>query len=139
MQAKDGIRVTERIFYMKYYSEDHVWVEIRGDEATVGISQHAIDELGEISYIELPLEDEDIIVGDDIGLLESASDEIVIYSPLSGTIMAVNEELETEPALINDAPEEKGWICKITNIDESELDDMMNETSYRKFLRSLKK
>ena len=139
MYAKDGIRVTERIFYMKYYSEDHVWVEIRGDEATVGISQHAIDELGEISYIELPLEDEDIIVGDDIGLLESASDEIVIYSPLSGTIMAVNEELETEPALINDAPEEKGWIFKISNIDDSELDDMMNETGYRKFLRSLKK
>lgn len=122
---------------MKYYSEDHVWVEIRGDEATVGISQHAIDELGEISYIELPLEDEDIIVGDDIGLLESVTDEINIYSPLSGTIMAVNEELENDPALINDSPEEKGWICKIRNIDDSELDDMMNETGYRKFLRSL--
>ena len=54
---------------MKYFTEDHVWVEIRGDEATVGISQHAADELGDIDYIELPLEDEDVIVGDDIGLL----------------------------------------------------------------------
>ncbi|MBO5722217.1 MAG: glycine cleavage system protein H, partial [Lentisphaeria bacterium] len=53
--------------------------------------------------------------------------------------VAVNEELESEPSLINDSPEEKGWICKIDNIDDSELDDMMNETSYRKFLRSLKK
>ena len=124
---------------MKYYTEDHVWVEIRGDEATVGMSQHAIDELGEINYIELPMEDEDIIVGDDIGLLESLENSHSIYAPLSGTIVAVNEELESEPSLINDSPEENGWICKIDNIDDSELDDMMNETSYRKFLRSLKK
>ena len=124
---------------MKYYTEDHVWVEIRGDEATMGISQHAVDELGEIDYIELPLEDEDIIVGDDIGLLESTQDSLSIYAPLSGTIVAVNDELESEPTLINDSPEEKGWICKIENIDDSELADMMNETSYRKYLRSLKR
>ena len=124
---------------MKYYTEDHVWVEIRGDEATVGISQYAVDELGEIDYIELPLEDEDIIVGDDIGLLESASDSLSIYAPLSGTIVAVNEELESEPTLINESPEEKGWICKINNIDDSELADMMNETSYKKHLRTINK
>ena len=124
---------------MKYYTEDHVWVEIRGDEATIGISQYAVDELGDIEYIELPLEDEDIIVGDDIGLLESNKESIRIYAPLSGTITAVNEELESEPTLISDAPEEKGWICKISNIDDSELDDMMNETSYKKFLRTLNK
>lgn len=124
---------------MKYYTEDHVWVQIRGDEATVGMSQYAIDDMGEINYIELPMEDEDIIVGDDIGLLESLENTHSIYAPLSGTITAVNEELENDPALINDSPEEKGWICKINNIDDSELDDMMNETSYRKFLRSLKK
>ena len=86
---------------MKYYSEDHVWVEIRGDEATVGISQYAIDEMGEVSGIELPPEDEDIIVGDDIGLLEFAGDEMTIYAPLSGTIEAVNDDLENSPELIN--------------------------------------
>ncbi len=122
---------------MKYFTEDHVWVEIRGDEATVGMSQHAVDELGDIDYIELPLEDEDVIVGDDIGLLESTKDSLSIYAPLSGTIVAVNEELESDPALITDSPEEKGWICKINNIDDSELADMMNETSYKKHLRSL--
>lgn len=124
---------------MKYYSEDHVWVEIRGDEATVGISQYAIDEMGEVSGIELPPEDEDIIVGDDIGLLEFAGDEMTIYAPLSGTIEAVNDDLENSPELINDSPEDKGWFCKITNFDDSELADMMNETSYRKYLRSLKR
>lgn len=124
---------------MKYYTEDHIWVEIRGDEATVGISQHAVDEMGDISGIELPPEDEDIIVGDDIGALEFINDDMTIYAPLSGTIVAVNEELENDPGLINDSPEDKGWICKISNIDDSELDDMMNETGYRKFLRSLKR
>ena len=123
---------------MKYYTEDHIWVEVRGDEATVGVSQYAIDELGEIDYLELPLEDEDVIVGDDIGLLESLSDSLSIYAPVSGTIVSVNDELENDPSLISDSPEEKGWICKISNIDNSELDDMMNETSYRKFLRSIK-
>ena len=123
---------------MKYYSEDHIWVEIRGEEATVGISQYAVDELGEIEYIELPMEDEDVIVGEDIGLLESSANSQSIYAPLSGTIIAVNEELESDPVLINDSPEEKGWICKMTNIDDSELADMMDETFYRKYLRSLK-
>ena len=124
---------------MKYFTEDHVWVEIRGDEATVGISQHAADELGDIDYIELPLEDEDVIVGDDIGLLESTVDSMAIYAPLSGTILAVNEELENEPSLISEFPEDKGWICKINNIDDSELDDMMNEVSYKKYLRTMNK
>ena len=122
---------------MKYYSEDHIWVEIRGEEATVGISQYAVDELGEIEYIELPMEDEDVIVGEDIGLLESSANSQSIYAPISGTIIAVNEELESDPSLLTECPEEKGWICKINNIDDSELADMMNETSYKKHLRSL--
>lgn len=124
---------------MKYYTEDHVWVEIRGDEATVGISQYAIDELGEVQGMELPPEDEDVIVGDDIGLLEFADDDVTIYTPLSGTIVSVNDDLENTPELIDESPEDKGWLCKIANIDESELADMMNETSYRKYLRSLKR
>ncbi|MBE6367610.1 MAG: glycine cleavage system protein GcvH [Lentisphaerae bacterium] len=124
---------------MKYYTEDHIWVEIRGEEATVGISSHAAEEMGDIDYIELPLEDEDVIVGDEIGLVESNVDSMEIYAPISGTIVAVNDELESEPALISDSPEEKGWICKMTNIDDSELDDMMDSTFYRKYLRSLKR
>ena len=128
---------TAKGFFMKYYTEDHVWVEIRGDEATVGISQYAIDEFGDVHGLELPPDDEDVIVGDDIGLLEFASEEITIYSPLSGTIVSVNDDLENTPELINESPEDKGFLCKITNIDDSDLADMMNETSYRKYLRSL--
>ena len=122
---------------MKYYTEDHIWVEIRGDEATVGIAQYIIDEFGDVHGLELPPDDEDVIVGDDIGLIEFAAEEITIYSPLSGTIVSVNDDLENTPELINESPEDKGFLCKITNIDDSELADMMNETSYRKYLRSL--
>ncbi len=123
---------------MKYFTEDHEWVEIRGDEATVGMSNYAIEQLGEITYVELPLEDDDVIVGDTLGLIESLSGSNNIYSPISGTIVGVNDELEDDPSIINESPEEKGWICKLNNIDDSELDDMMNETAYQKFLRSLK-
>ena len=124
---------------MKYYTEDHEWVEVRGDEATVGISSYAVEEMGEVTYIELPLEDDDVIVGDTLGLMESVDVTMHLYSPLSGTIAAVNDELEDDPSVINDSPEEEGWICKLINIDSSELDDMMNETDYRKYLRSLKR
>lgn len=124
---------------MKYYTEDHEWVDVRGDEATVGVSAYAVEEMGEVTYIELPLEDDDVIVGDALGLMESVDTTVHLYSPLSGTIAAVNDELEDDPSVINDSPEEEGWICKLINIDSSELDDMMNETDYRKYLRSLKR
>lgn len=121
---------------MKYFNEDHVWVEVRGEEATVGLSSYIIEEMGDITYAELPLEDEDVIIGDELGLVESVSDSLNIYTPISGTISAVNDDLLDDPSMISDSPEEKGWICKLINFDDSELDDMMNETAYNKFLRT---
>ncbi len=124
---------------MKYYSEDHEWVEVNGAEATIGISIHAAEELGDITYIELPEEDEDFIVGDILGVVESVKAASDIYAPISGTVVSVNEALLDDPSLVNDSPEERGWICKLSNIDSSELDDMMNEASYAKYLRNLEK
>ncbi len=122
---------------MKYYTEDHEWVEIVGDEATVGISEYAADELGDITYVELPEEDDDFIIGDRLGEVESVNSSSDIYSPISGTVSQVNEALVDEPGLINESPEEKGWLCRLINFDSSELDDMMNEDAYRKYLRKL--
>ncbi len=122
---------------MKYFSEDHEWVEIDGDEATIGISEYAANLMGEIIRVELPSEDEDFIVGDMLGTLETERDTTDIYSPISGTISAVNDVLEDDPALINDSPEDKGWICKMVNFDTAELDDMMNEAAYARYLREL--
>ena len=114
---------------MKYYTEDHEWVEIVGDEATVGISEYAADEL--------PEEEDDFIIGDRLGEVESVNSSSDIYSPISGTVSQVNEALVDEPGLINESPEEKGWLCRLINFDSSELDDMMNEDAYRKYLRKL--
>ena len=124
---------------MKYFSEDHEWVEIDGDEATIGVSEYAVNELGDITYVELPAEDEDLIVGDVLGVVESVKTSADIYSPISGTVSAVNDALDDDPGLLNESPEEKGWICKIINFESAELDDMMNEAAYAKYLRELKK
>ncbi len=124
---------------MKYYTEDHEWVEIVGEEAIVGISEYAADELGEITYVELPGEDDDFIIGDRLGEVESAKASSDIYSPISGTVSQVNEALADEPGLINESPEEKGWLCRLVDFDSSELDDMMNEDAYMKYLRKIRK
>ena len=122
---------------MKYYTEDHEWVEVNGDEATIGISEYAADELGEVSYVELPDEDDDFIIGDRLGEVESEKTASDIYSPISGTVSAINEALADDPGLINESPEDKGWICKLINIDSTELDDMMDEESYQRYIATL--
>ena len=122
---------------MKYYTEDHEWVEILGDEAIIGISEYAAEELGEITYVELPEEDDDFIIGDRLGEVESDKASCDIYSPISGTVSIVNENLADDPSLINDSPEDKGWICRLANYDSSELDDMMNEDAYLKYVATL--
>ena len=83
---------------MKYYTEDHEWVEISGDEATVGISEYAADEMGDITYVELPEEEDDFIIGDRLGEVESVNSSSEIYSPISGTVSQVNEALADEPS-----------------------------------------
>lgn len=122
---------------MKYYTEDHEWVEVNGDEATIGISEYAADEMGEVSYVELPDEDDDFIIGDRLGEVESEKTTSDIYSPISGTVSAINEALADDPGLINESPEDKGWICRLINIDSSELDDMMDEEAYQRYIATL--
>ena len=122
---------------MKYYTEDHEWVEVNGDEAIVGISEYAADELGEVTYVELPEEDDDFIIGDRLGEIEAADGTSDLDSPISGTVSAVNESLTDDPEIISESPEDKGWICKLVNIDSSELDDMMDEEAYQKYISTL--
>jgi glycine cleavage system H protein len=120
---------------MRYYSEDHEWIEFEDGEVTLGISEYAANELGDITYVELPTEDDDVVVGDTIGVVESVKAASDVYSPVSGTVVAVNDSLEDEPELLNASPEDKGWICKLSNVDDSELEDMMTPDQYAKFLK----
>lgn len=121
----------------KYYSQTHEWVEIDGDEAIVGISAYAAKELGDITYVELPKISSDVIVGDSVGVVESVKAASDVYSPLSGTVNAVNKNLEDDPGLVSNSPEEKGWMYRLENIDPDELEDLMDEEAYAKYLKTL--
>lgn len=122
---------------MKYYTEDHEWVEIIGESAVIGISQYAIDEFGDVTAVELPDEGDDFIIGDRIGSLETDSYTVELCAPICGSVSTVNEALMDEPELLSESPEDKGWICKLIDFDDSELDDMMSEDEYYKYLKSL--
>jgi glycine cleavage system H protein len=122
---------------MKYYSQDHEYVKIDGDVAYIGISEHAAEELGDITYVELPEVGQDLIVGDTLGVVESVKAASDVYSPISGTVSAINEKLEDDPGAINSSPEDDGWICKLDNIDLDELEELMDEEKYKKFLSEL--
>ena len=121
----------------KYYLKTHQWVKVDGDEATIGVSSYITEELGDITYVELPKEGSDLIVGDTIGVIESVQETSDVLSPMSGTVIAVNKYLNDDPGLVSISPEEKGWMCKLDNINLDELDDLMTEEQYRKYLRTL--
>jgi glycine cleavage system H protein len=122
---------------MKYYSEEHEWIMVEDDEATIGITEYAAAELGDITYVELPVEDDDVIVGDTLGVIESVKAASDVYSPITGTVIEVNNDLEDNPGLINESAEKAGWICKLGNIDVAELDDLMTPDAYAKYLKTL--
>lgn len=114
----------------------HEYIKVDGDIATVGISDHAQDMLGEVVYVEIPEIDEEVEKGDSFTNVESVKAASDVYAPVSGTIVEVNEDLDASPEILNDDPEGKGWIAKIKMSDPSELDsdDLMDEEAYKKFL-----
>lgn len=121
-------------FNMRYYTEDHEWIEVNGDEAIVGITEYAADQLEEVEEIEFPDEDDSFIVGDRMGSIKAGNITLELPAPISGTIKSINEMLSDEPELLLESPEDKGWICRMNEIDESELDDLMNANAYARFL-----
>lgn len=114
------------------YTENHEWIKVEGDEITYGITDYAQDELGDIVYVELPIEDEEVEKGEVIGVVESVKTVSDLYAPVSGTIKNVNTDLEGEPEKINEKPFGEGWIAKIEMDDESELDDLLTAEDYKK-------
>jgi len=116
-----------------YFSKDHEWVKVEGNEATVGISDHAQDKLGEVVYCELPDVGDSIEQGDVIGAVESVKAASDIITPLSGTVTSTNENLEEQPGLLNESPENLGWILKMKMSDPSELEGLMNSEQYKQY------
>jgi len=122
---------------MKKFTKEHEWISLEGDVATIGITNHAAHELGDITFVELPTIGNQASAGEVLTVVESVKAASDVFSPVSGTICEVNQELEDNPALVNESPEEEGWICKIKNIDSSELDDLMEESKYLAYVKTL--
>lgn len=121
----------------RYFTEDHEWVDVEGDIATVGITEYAQEQLGDIVFVELPAEGASFEKGDDAAVVESVKAASDVYSPISGEVVEANGALEDEPALVNSDAEEDGWFFKLRVADASELGSLMNEAAYKKFVASL--
>lgn len=119
---------------MKKYTEEHEWINLEEGLATVGISAHAAHELGDITFIELPEVDTTVKQGDSIGTVESVKAASDIYSPVGGRISAVNTDVEDSPEIVNGSPEEKGWLCKLDNVNEDEMQALMTDAEYEEFI-----
>jgi len=112
------------------YTNDHEWVMEEGDMLVIGISDYAQDSLGEIVYIELPSEGDEITKGDPFGAVESTKAVSDLYAPISGDVMEVNEALLDTPETINEDPYGEGWMIKVKPYDPGELKGLMESTSY---------
>ncbi len=117
-----------------YYSKDHEWARLDGDLVTVGITHHAVEQLGEITYVGLPQEDDDVEKDEVFGSIESVKAQSDLSSPVSGTVVKVNEELEDAPELVNQDPYEKGWMIKVEVSGADDLDELMDAKEYMKFI-----
>ena len=115
------------------YTEDHEWLKIEGDTATVGITVHAQDALGDVVFVDLPAVGTVFTQKDIAGVVESVKAAADVYMPVSGEVTEVNEALRDDPSLANSDPLGAGWFFKVKLSDASQLDALMDETSYTKF------
>ena len=119
----------------RYFNKEHLWVKVDGNKGTIGLSDHAQEELGDILLVEPSGLDTEIEQSASFGQVESAKAVSDLISPVSGTVIEVNESLEDEPELINEDPYEKGWIIKLALKDVEELESLMNEDEYKRYLQ----
>ena len=116
------------------YSKEHEWISVDGDVATIGITQHAAEQLGDLVFVELPAIGKTVAPGDEAAVVESVKAASEVYAPLSGEVVEVNSVLEGEPGKVNEAPEGEGWFMKLKLSSPSELDEMMDEAAYKAFV-----
>jgi glycine cleavage system H protein len=120
-----------------YFTKEHEWIRVDGDVATVGISDHAQEALGDIVFAEVPEPGKSLAKGDDAAVVESVKAASDVYSPVGGEVTEGNSAIADDPALINRDPEGEGWFFKLKLSDPSELDGLMAEAEYREWVKSL--
>ena len=120
-----------------YYSEEHEWIAVEGDTGTIGITDYAQEQLGDVVFVDISKVGEDVAKGDDVGVVESVKAASDIYSPVSGTILEANGALDDTPETVNSEPMAGGWMFKITLSDAGELAGLMDADGYKSFTDSL--
>ncbi len=121
----------------RYFSEEHEWIEVDGETATIGITDYAQGQLGDIVFVEVPAAGTTLAKGKEAAVVESVKAASDVFAPVSGTVTEGNAALEDDPALVNTAPESDGWFFKLTIADKGELDGLMDEAKYKTFCDSL--
>ena len=119
----------------KTYTKDHEWIELDGETATVGITNHAQESLGDIVFVDLPEIGKIVSSGEEVSVIESVKAASDIFSPVDGEIIEINNNLNDNAALINQEPETKGWIFKIKIVDKAQLENHMSLSNYEEFLK----
>ena len=121
----------------RYFTDEHEWIEVDGDTATVGITDYAQSQLGDIVFVEVPDEGAVLTKGQEAAVAESVKAASDVYAPIGGTVVSGNQNLEEDPALVNSDAEGQGWFFKLTIADKGELDGLMDEAAYKAFVESL--
>ncbi len=122
---------------MRRFSKDHEWVELEGAVARIGITEYAQKALGDVVYVELPKLERDLAAGEAAAVVESVKAASDVYAPLAGKVLAVNEALAAEPALVNADPENKAWFFTLTLTDPAAFAAMMDEAAYAAYVKGL--
>ena len=120
-----------------HYTKDHEYVRVEGDTGTVGITEYAQDQLGDVVYVELPALGKTVSKGGEAAVVESVKAASEVYAPVSGEVVEVNKDLEASPGTINEDPAGRGWFMKIRLADQGELKDLMTEEQYRDYVKSI--
>jgi len=119
------------------YTKDHEWVRLDGGAATVGITEHAQEALGDVVYVELPEPGRDVAMGEAVAVVESVKAASEIYAPLAGTVTEANHALADDPALANRSPDDEGWFFRMTLADDASFEELMDEDDYAKLVEGL--
>ncbi len=122
---------------MRYFTEDHEWIEVDGAIGTVGISEYAQSQLGDIVFVDVPADGRQLSKGDEAAVVESVKAASDVYSPVSGNVLEGNPALSDSPDLVNSDAEGEGWFFRITLSNEAELDSLMDEAAYEAFVAKL--
>ncbi|MGC6512775.1 MAG: glycine cleavage system protein GcvH [Parvibaculales bacterium] len=121
----------------RLFTKDHEWIEIEGETATVGITEYAQSQLGDVVFVEVPEQGRQVAKGDDAAVVESVKAASDVYAPVSGEVVEGNVALDENPALVNEAPDGEGWFFKMKLSDPGETSDLMDQAAYDAYVKEL--